>query len=49
MLFVSQRLKSSLVLQSPPTRTNRTPDLELTEPYWVVYGVIAKLTDVVDG
>jgi hypothetical protein len=29
---VSQRLKSPLVLQSPPTRTNRTQDIELTEP-----------------
>jgi tRNA nucleotidyltransferase (CCA-adding enzyme) len=31
---VSQRLKSPLVMQSPPTRTNLRQEIKLTEPYW---------------
>ncbi|WP_373547125.1 hypothetical protein [Chamaesiphon sp.] len=30
---VNQRLKSPLVMQSPPTRTNTREDSSLTEPY----------------
>jgi hypothetical protein len=32
--LVSQRLKSPLVMQSPPTRTNLRQEISLTEPYW---------------